>query len=122
MRRVAVGAASFYNLRPIATGLPRVPEGGLGFSEWDMRKQQRWESKVMLPFARSGLALALLVALTAAVQAAPKPVEQLYAECHKRIVTPKGKFKEGDPKTDEAVEACVRKKLGPAAKAAPQEQ
>jgi putative alpha-1,2-mannosidase len=73
-------------------------------------------------FARSGLALALLVAVAAAAQAAPKPVEQLYAECHKRIVTPKGKFKEGDPKTDEAVEACVRKKLGPAAKAAPQEQ
>ena len=63
--------------------------------------------------ARSGVALALLVAVAAAAQAAPKPVEQLYAECHKRIVTPKGKFKEGDPKTDEAIEACVRKKLPP---------
>jgi len=70
-------------------------------------------------FARSGLALALLVALAAAAQAAPKPVEQLYAECHKRIVTPKGKLKEGDPKTDEAIEECVRKKLPPA-KPAPQ--
>jgi len=70
-------------------------------------------------FTRSGLALALLVAVSAAAQAAAsKSVEQLYAECHKRVVTPKSKLKDGDPKTDEAVEECVRKKLGPAKPAA----
>ena len=75
-------------------------------------------------FARSGLALALLIAAIAAAAAAPaapksKSVEQFYAQCHKQIVTPKGKLKDGDPKTDEAIEECVRKKL-PAAKPAPQ--
>jgi hypothetical protein len=63
-------------------------------------------------FVRSGLAVALLIAVSAAAQAAPKPVEQLYAECHKRIVTPKGKLKDGDPKTDEAIEECIRKRQG----------
>jgi hypothetical protein len=62
--------------------------------------------------ARSGLAVALLIAVPAAAQPAPKPVEKLYAECHKRIVTPKGKFKDGDPKTDEAIEECIRKRQG----------
>ena len=68
----------------------------------------------MSRFAGCGLAFALLVAVSGAAQAAPKPVEQLYAECHKRIVTPKGKLKDGDPKTDEAIEECIRKRQGTA--------
>jgi hypothetical protein len=65
-------------------------------------------------FAKCAVAIAAMIAASSAAQAAQaaqRPVEQLYAECHKRIVTPKGKFREGDPKTETAIEDCIRKRM-----------
>ncbi|MBI3436717.1 MAG: hypothetical protein HY056_16830 [Proteobacteria bacterium] len=62
--------------------------------------------------AKLGLAFVAAIHVATAAQAASKPVEQLYAECHKRIVKASGKYREGTPEASAAVEDCVRKRLG----------